>query len=106
MDLEALYHPADHAPRTWIVGIKTQAKAQVIPEQLWNQDLERCTQIVWSIGEDGRDHVVKPIAVLSRPSDSHQAAQPFGSQLSDEVDLVEPARRVAREETEDQRIRP
>ena len=68
----------------------------MVPEQLSNQDLERCAQIVRSIGEDGGGaRSVKPIAVLSRPSNSHQAAQPFRSQLSDEVNLVEPARRVA-----------
>src|ERR1700722_20132129 len=91
VDFDPLHYAVDDPLRARIVWIQTNAQAQVVSQQLRNQDLKGCAQVVRRVGQHGRDHVVKAAPILVRASDHDRVADPLGTELTDEIQLVEPA---------------
>src|SRR5882757_6278156 len=103
---DPLNHTGDHAVGTWVVRVQAYAAAQVVSEELRNQDFEGGPHIVWRVRKDCRDNVVKQAAVLDRGGDAYGIAEPLCSKLLDEVYLVKPAHGIAREQAQHKRIFP
>ena len=76
----------------------------MVSQELGDQDLKGCSQIVRRFRKDGRNHVIKGAAVIGRTSDGQEIAKPLGSKLVYQIYFIEPANRIAGEQAKHQRV--
>src|SRR5271157_6253465 len=75
VQLKSLHDSGNHTIRTWIIRIQIRGQAQVIGQQLREDNFERYTQMVREVRRHGRNEVVGQIACGSGWSDDDQVAK-------------------------------
>jgi hypothetical protein len=63
MQLKSLHYPGNHTVRARIVRIQVRGQAQVIREQLRENNFERSSQIVRQVRCHGRNEIVAKFAI-------------------------------------------
>ncbi len=100
MDSDPLHHSIDDAARAGVIRVQADAQPQMISKQLREYDLIRRTQRVVQLRGNCGDNLLCQLAIPFTISNGNHIAEFFGSQLVDQVLLIESADRIVREQAQ------
>lgn len=61
VDVNALRDPVDHPGRTWVVRVEASTQAQMVCEELWNENLKRRAYRIGPLRKQSWDGRIKEL---------------------------------------------